>query len=152
MSKSLRLTVSVSVLVILPMLRESLHAAPLPSQTPQGPECVIHEIHKITLPVYSDRPQSPHFQYSFQVQPGSDPSLPVIIYLPGGPGETSIGRSLSKIPKTFTVIHTDPRGAGCNTASEQEIPDNALTSEYLAADILGIVQELQLKEYLIFGF
>jgi len=133
------------------MLRVSLHAAPLPSQTPQGPECVIHEIHKITLPVYSDRPQSPHFQYSFQVQPGSDPSLPMIIYLPGGPGETSIGRSLSKIPKTFTVIHTDPRGAGCNTASEQEIPDNALTSEYLAADILGIVQELQLKDYLIFG-
>jgi pimeloyl-ACP methyl ester carboxylesterase len=108
----------------------------------------------IELPMFPERAESPTFGYSFKVHPGTDPSAPVVIYLPGGPGETSISaeREPEEWPTNFTLIQTDPRGVGCNAPVDASYyPDEFYGTAASAEDVLGIVRKLRLENYILYG-
>jgi len=55
-------------------------------------------------------------------------------------------------PRTFHVIYTDVRGAGCNVGDPGiPFPADALTTEYFSRDVLAVVQYLRLATYVVFG-
>lgn len=128
-------------------------AAPLPS------ECSAPGVIAIPydLPVYWDRPDSPTFTYRFQIQLATEPhpsgTAPLGIVLPGGAGAPSIGMAPGRVfPRTFHVIYTDVRGAGCNVGDPGiPFPADALTTEYFSRDVLAVVQYLGLARYVLFG-
>lgn len=98
-----------------------------------------------------DRPllpvkNSPTFKYRFSKSLREDPNAPIIIFVPGGPGQTSMDMALS-YPNEFAIVRTDPRGVGCNQNSA--LSDKSLTSDQIANDIVSIVRELKPKHYFI---
>ena len=109
------------------------------------------------LPIYWDRPDSPTFTYRFQFQFATEmhPSgtTPIGIVLNGGAGAPSIGMAPGRVfPRTFHVIYTDVRGAGCNAGDPgNPFPVDALTTEYFSRDVLAVVQYLRLTSYVLFG-
>lgn len=89
-----------------------------------------------------------HFVYRYTMSEGTDPSAPTVIFIPGGPGQTSTDAPLS-IPGEFSLIRTDPRGVGCNQSDT--LTDADLTSEQIAKDILAIVRDRHLTRYILHG-
>jgi pimeloyl-ACP methyl ester carboxylesterase len=109
-------------------------------------------------PLFFDRKDSPTFAYSFKLYPGYDAMSPTVIFLPGGPGATSIGPGvmrgtlLPQIPPEVSVLATDSRGSGCNAApSAETYPDAFYDARASAGDILAIIEQLQLEHYVIYG-
>jgi proline iminopeptidase len=91
------------------------------------------------------------FKYKFKIKKG-EPGYPTIIFIPGGPGDTSMNRdSLIEVPHEYTVIFTDPRGAGENTLPINANLSKAVTSERIASDITSIVKTMKLQNYIIYG-
>lgn len=79
-----------------------------------------------------------------------------LIYLTGGPGAGSIGQSGSSffdkiLSVGFNLILIDPRGVACNGLDYGEIPDEVITSEQTALDIIEIIKAEGLKDYIIMG-
>jgi len=102
--------------------------------------------------MFPNQPDSPTFGLSFKVYPGTDPAGPAVIFLTGGPGEAEIGteREADGLPETFTWIETDLRGIGCNAPpSPDYYPDAFYGTVNFADDVLAIVKELKLTNYLI---
>jgi proline iminopeptidase len=117
------------------------------ASSPQG-------VTTVERPMFPERADSPSFGYSFKVHAGTNPKAPAVIYLPGGPGETSISakRELEFLPPEYTVIQTDPRGLGCNAPpSVDHYPDEFYSSVNFAGDVLAIVQKLRLENYILYG-
>ena len=145
------------------------HAALTPTPTPPlpvaparppapaaGSACATapEGVSTIERPMFPGRSDSPSFGYSFKVYPGTDPSAPTVIYLPGGPGEASISaeRAVDVVPTTYTLIATDPRGVGCSAPEAvDDYPSEFYDSVSLAGDVLGIVQSLRLDNYILYG-
>ena len=70
-----------------------------------------------------------------------DPSLPVLLYLHGGPGmSTSFGDwvILRKLAKDYTVVNWDQRNCGKTWIHDPQ--DTPLTPELLRSDLLSAVQ------------
>lgn len=86
--------------------------------------------------------------YRYTMSEGSDPSAPTIIFIPGGPGQTSTDAALG-VPSEMSLIRTDPRGVGCNESDS--LTDADLTSEEIAKDILAIVRDQHLTRYILHG-
>ena len=125
-------------------------------------ECTTSDIQKISLPVYPNRPDSFHFDYRFQFVHAASIDAPTVIFIPGGPGETSIGNTsvlpqraqgllFLGLPDGMNMIFTDPRTAGCNGGDASIFPDDSLRTETLASDILAMIRALNLKKYIIYG-
>ncbi|HTV22639.1 MAG TPA: alpha/beta fold hydrolase [Polyangiaceae bacterium] len=131
--------------------------------------CALESSGVVTIerPMFPSRADSPSFGYSFRVHPGTDPDAPTVIYLPGGPGEASIGeRNPELLPDAYTLVQTDPRGVGCNAPGALALP-GALAAEApsdvahypldfydsvaIADDVLGIVREMALDDYVLYG-
>jgi pimeloyl-ACP methyl ester carboxylesterase len=89
-----------------------------------------------------------HFTYRYTMSAGSDHSAPTIIFIPGGPGQTSTDIPLG-VPSEMSLIRTDPRGVGCNQSDA--LTDKDLTSEGIARDILAIVRDQHLTRYILHG-
>lgn len=99
----------------------------------------------------SESPES-RFNYRFQIAKTAAPDAPTVIYIPGGPGQTSISERLSvSLPEGWGLIQTDPRGTGCNHDKASELPLSALTTEFIARDILAAIKSLGLKRYILYG-
>lgn len=90
--------------------------------------------------------------YKFEFRAPASPEWPTVVFLPGGPGGTSIGDEHETLPGKFGLINTDPRSVGCNKMTgEQEIPDSAISSKMLANDVAMIVKSQGLSNYVIQG-
>src|SRR5262249_34367299 len=63
--------------------------------------CSSSELVRITRPVDSDHPDGDTFAFGFRFKPPSDPGAPVLVYLPGGPGQSSIENPASFIPSSW---------------------------------------------------
>ncbi len=113
----------------------------------QAGPCDNEAVQTIERPVLSTQISGPKFSYRFSYIQRDDPNSPVLIFIPGGPGQTSMDMGLS-LPNHFSVVRTDPRGVGCNKSS---LPDHALTSEELAQDILAIIKSIQPRRYILHG-
>ena len=104
--------------------------------------------------MFPEQADSPTFGYSYKVFPGTDPNAATIVFLPGGPGGTSISveRDEDHAPASYTLIATDPRGVGCNAApSSDYYPDEFYSSLHFADDVIAIIEREKLDNYLIYG-
>jgi pimeloyl-ACP methyl ester carboxylesterase len=121
--------------------------------------CNGNDIYRVPVPVdYSD-PAGPTFDLALRVRPGVTHGTPLVIVLPGGPGATLIREDpdvrSGGIPETYSVVLTDPRGAGCND-DPILAEDRYFTSEWLARDTLRIVTYLERSNgaplnYIVYG-
>tara|TARA_B110001454_G_C12723212_1_gene435872 strand:- start:14985 stop:16211 length:1227 start_codon:yes stop_codon:yes gene_type:complete len=113
-------------------------------------QCFGPQIRAINLPLIYGKPDTSVYMYK-RVQ-GTNPTYPTVIVLPGGPGQSSIQQSgffpMGAIPKEYSRILTDPRGAGCNSNFKNVFSYNTQT---LAADILQIIKTENLQNYIIYG-
>ncbi len=88
------------------------------------------------------------FEYRFGVSTRENADAPMIIFVPGGPGQTSMDMPLA-YSNDFAVVRTDPRGVGCNESNALTTAD--FTSYEIALDILAVVRELKPKRYFLHG-
>lgn len=122
-----------------------------------SPACFLPSVKKVIVPVYPDRSGSANFTYRFQYFPPATQGAPTIIVIPGGPGVglienwTEGGPSDFGLPEDAGVMFLDPRTVDCNEGDEKLFPDDALTTEYLAHDILAAVKKLKLKNFILYG-
>jgi len=79
-----------------------------------------------------------------------------LVYLTGGPGNGMIGNdnlvffdNLLKIG--FNLILIDPRGVGCNGLDYGEVPDEVITTEQTALDIVEVIKAEKIIDYIIMG-
>lgn len=121
------------------------------------PFCNRPDIEHIQVPLYPQDGASPRFNYSSRYRKA--PSItehPTIIYLPGGPGDTSIESSYyakdsAEIPDEYEAIFTDPRGAGCNEYLGDQVATTAFSTDLIAADVIAMINHLKLKNYILYG-
>jgi len=114
--------------------------------------CADDDIVRIDRPIDPTNPDGPTFQYAVRVSKGSDPDAPVIVHLPGGPGQSSIegGRGNIK-PAASTVLYTDPRGVGCNAMTGKVPSDVFYASSTFAADVIAVLEHLEVDDWAIYG-
>ncbi len=112
-------------------------------------DCKDTSIRKVTRPYYSNKPSSPTFEYSYRWI-NIDRSKPVFIYIPGGPGQTSIRQVPGWLEKENTIL-TDPRGVGCNEQNPDSTPDEFYTSAEIANDIIGMIRQEKIENYVLYG-
>ena len=93
--------------------------------------------------------QRQNFSYHYRLIQSEQKDAPLVIYLPGGPGGTSIGNVDPRVSKDYSLALTDPRGAGCNDSSQIGIQD--ISSEAIADDIIALVKHLNPKNYILHG-
>ena len=86
-----------------------------------------------------------NFLFKYQIFRGAKPGSPTVIYIPGGPGESSIGNPEIAVymPDNFGLILTDPRGVGCNSSAPLSFTD--YSTENSANDILSIIATSRLR-------
>ena len=89
------------------------------------------------------------YSYHYRLIRSQNPDAPLVIYIPGGPGNNSIGTDDSRVSKDYSLVLTDPRGSGCN-ASPEMLPSD-ITSEQIASDIVQLVHALKPKHYIVHG-
>lgn len=80
------------------------------------------------------------------IQIGFDkPALPILLYLHGGPGGTSVPASAAWKPweEHFTVVHWDQRGAGRTYARNGEAGCGRLTIDRMVEDGIEVAQFLR---------
>lgn len=92
--------------------------------------------------------QGRRFALRYAYREAEDPDMPVVIDIPGGPGQGSIGMPLS-VPYEFGIVRTDPRGAGCNANAAISAED--VDSETIAKDVLAVVRDIGAKRYILYG-
>lgn len=103
-------------------------------------------IESISRPVFLVN-QSTAFSYKFRYLKGTL-DAPVVIFLPGGPGQSSINSFDPRIDSSYGYIQTDPRGVGCNNVA---MPLEAISSETLASDVIAVIEHLKLENYILYG-
>lgn len=97
------------------------------------------------------RPSGRHsFTYKYKYYRGTQADQPTVIKLPGGPGQTSISQDDPRVSNDYGYIQTDPRGTGCN-ASYWDLDAEALSTSLLAEDIVAIIQQHQLTDFILYG-
>lgn len=116
------------------------------------------EIYGYSRPVDIEKPNGQQFEYKYRFVNNGMPKT--IIFIPGGPGDTSIQygteQSRPMIDYLFpngkqNLVFTDPRGFGRNSIANKKIPNSFYSSESIAEDIVSIIHHLNLKDYVIFG-
>lgn len=153
-------------LFALLLLSTSLYARTLEIQNnTEGDEeeynCDFAGVKTLEVPLYPDRNDARKFAFKYQIVGDLNPDEIVVINLPGGPGGSSMNdysipqlrnnRISNGLPADVPWIMIDPRTVGCNRGDETKFPDDSLTSEYLAHDVLSVVKDLKLKKYVIHG-
>lgn len=123
----------------------------------QASPCALPSVRRVTVPVYPDRTQSATFSYAYQYYPPKRRGAPTIVVIPGGPGVGLIenwsesGLADFGLPRDAGLIFLDPRTVGCNYGDERKFPDDALTSEYLALDLLAALAQEKISSFILYG-
>ncbi|MFZ4402508.1 MAG: hypothetical protein ACOYOK_00260 [Pseudobdellovibrionaceae bacterium] len=106
---------------------------------------IIKSTH-LTNPVDSKRSSSIEFKYRYIK--GAD-NYPVVIKIPGGPGGTAINNDPNpSFDPRVGWIQIDPRNTGCNSIN---LPIEFVTTQIEVYDILQIIKDLKLNNYVLFG-
>lgn len=109
----------------------------------------IDNLSSIERPADPQLPSSPRIPFYYRYLRGTDSSQPTVIFLPGGPGQSSITNADRRLNGTYGFIQTDPRGAGCNQHFFAANPK--LSTELFASDIVALVRSLSLNNYILYG-
>jgi pimeloyl-ACP methyl ester carboxylesterase len=133
----------------------SPQSVPMMAPAPMLPEpCAAPEVRRINRPASSEDPTLGRFAYRFVYQPPGTPGAPVLVLLPGGPGDTSMQGPPAFIPPDWGYLLTDPRGTGCNTLKDTPYGPQAsgfFRTRELAADVVGALDTLSGQSYVLFG-
>ena len=114
----------------------------------------------IAVPMYPGTGNSLKFDYRYQFHPSENSlSKPVVIYLPGGPGMTSISQyhdsPFAVLPPGLpNRIYTDQRGTGCNGGTRGQFQTRAYTGANFANDIVELIKDVQkqgYRKYILYG-
>lgn len=112
----------------------------------RSPSCDADQLLSIPRPLGNDGADAPYW-YQHLEQAGDD--APTIIFLPGGPGGSSIdGGPL--LPDDANLIFTDPRGIGCN-AGDAPYPSSFYSTEQFADDIIAVIAASKVDDYVLYG-
>ncbi len=109
-----------------------------------------NHINTITRPISTTNMNLGTFEYKYRYLRSKNSTAPVIIFLPGGPGQSSISLDDPRHNDSHGFIQTDPRGVKCNRFFGK-IPDSAINTQTLSLDIIEIIKELNLKNYILYG-
>jgi pimeloyl-ACP methyl ester carboxylesterase len=123
-------------------------AAVLPAQ------CTGNELFRVTRPVVMGEPSYGTWSYGYRFKPPTKANAPVLVYIPGGPGEPSTGAVPDILPDGWGYLLTDPRGVGCNTLAAVPPDDVAakfFTTAEVSGDVAGAVADRGLSSYLVYG-
>jgi pimeloyl-ACP methyl ester carboxylesterase len=94
------------------------------------------------------------FAYGFRFKAPTKPGAPVVVSLPGGPGQSSTESPPPFLPEGWGYLLTDPRGVGCNTLASVPSGDASgefFTTENLADDVIAALADRHLDAYLLYG-
>ena len=114
--------------------------------------CSGPEVVRISRPVAAGDTRT--FRYGFRYKAPSSPTAPVVVFLPGGPGQGSMENGADWVPADWGYLNTDPRGVGCNTLANVPAGEDAarfFTTEELTADVIASIEDRKLTNYVIFG-
>ncbi|MCB9073880.1 MAG: alpha/beta hydrolase [Bdellovibrionaceae bacterium] len=109
--------------------------------------CNSEVVHQIQRP-YAKGKKTFSYRYSVRDDINTEENENVVVFVPGGPGQTSMDMLIA-LPNDFRLVRIDPRGVGCN--ENVALTDEDFTSEILAQDILAVVRDLHLKKYILHG-
>jgi pimeloyl-ACP methyl ester carboxylesterase len=116
--------------------------------------CSGPEIVRIPRPASSADAHAKTFEYGFRYKAPSAPNAPVVVFLPGGPGQGSMDSGAEFVPAEWGYLMTDPRGVGCNTLANVPTGEDAArffqTAE-LTNDVVAAIRERGLTNYVLFG-
>ena len=110
--------------------------------------CGSSFVKSIEVPLDHNNPEGETFVYRFAHQVKSK-EAPHVIYIPGGPGGSSMTDGFYSVDENLNYLYIDPRAVGCN--ENPDLPTNLITTEQHAADIARIIERTQLTNYLIVG-
>jgi pimeloyl-ACP methyl ester carboxylesterase len=116
--------------------------------------CSSPEVRRIPRPASTNDPTLGRFSYRFRYKPPAAPGAPVLVFLPGGPGQTSTEDPPSFIPPDWGYLLTDPRGTGCNAL--KDVPYGPLASGFfrtreLAEDVVAALDTVSAPGYVLLG-
>jgi pimeloyl-ACP methyl ester carboxylesterase len=115
--------------------------------------CKTADVIRIERPTWSDGTTADTFRYGFRFKPATG-DAPVIVYLPGGPGQTSMDGPPMFVPDTWGYLMTDPRGVGCNRLASLPSADTSglfFSTHEIANDVIAAIQDRALSHYILFG-
>ena len=111
--------------------------------------CTAGAAKQIDRPVYpGDSGRKESFRYTYSLGQGGDGEFPLVVVLPGGPGQGAIPMPLA-LPAGAPVLRIDPRGVGCN--DDPAITAEALRSDYAATDVIAAIQAEKPASYILYG-
>lgn len=114
--------------------------------------CSGPEVVRISRPASNGDTKT--FEYGFRYKAPSSPDAPVVVFLPGGPGQGSMENGADWVPADWGYLNTDPRGVGCNTLANVPTGEDAarfFNTEELTADVIAAIRDRGLTNYIIFG-
>lgn len=118
--------------------------------TARSDKCQSDSIKELSVPLEPSHIE-PSFNLKIEHHPASS-DQPTVIFLPGGPGGTSIGKKHAELPASYGFINTDPRSVGCNESPDPNtFSDDVISTAALANDVAMIVKGLSLSNYIIYG-
>ena len=115
-----------------------------------SPKCDYSDVYQIQVSLNPKDPKSKKIPYYYRLKNGTDSQNPTVIFIPGGPGEHSIGFDPT-VPAQYSLIQIDPRGTGCNQEVFDQEDRSFYNGENLAHDILELIIKLKLKNYIVYG-
>ncbi len=116
--------------------------------------CGSDEAFRIDRPVSSEQVVDGEYSYGFRYKAASKPGAPVLVYLPGGPGQASMDHAPGFVPEGWGYLMTDPRGVGCNTLAtlpRKEVSSAFFRTEEIARDVVAAIKDRDLTDYVVFG-
>ncbi|MCA2961242.1 MAG: alpha/beta fold hydrolase [Silvanigrellales bacterium] len=92
----------------------------------------------------------PTFPFSVEYVAPASPAMPVVVRIPGGPGDSFWG-DVPLLPEGWGYINTEPRGIGCNRPLDLERNEPFFGSRLFAGDLEAILRRLELPHVILHG-
>ena len=131
--------------------------------------CSDATVKSVQAPIEKGSDQTFEFFYQ-KIIKHQDPSKPVFILIPGGPGSTSMTEPMDPnfanydvitgepiddtemywgLPQGSNMILTDPRSRGCN--GNNDLSPSTYKTDNIVSDLVTLIQKEQLNNYVIVG-
>ncbi|MCX6110906.1 MAG: alpha/beta hydrolase, partial [Proteobacteria bacterium] len=111
--------------------------------------CSSVNVFDIERPYYANS-ATPTFNFKYEFVKGTDASLPVVVFLTGGPGQTAIGDPIPGLSNQYGYMNFDPRGVGCNELATMPKIDFFRTDN-LSNDVLAALKASNVTNYILYG-